>query len=267
MAPGKDGPSGQNIRACLRICRGLWVGVLAGCAIGRPHLDRELLAERGTGTRNEGVAECYLVHSPDVLEVTVQGRPEESGQQVIALDGRVDMGRARGLRVEGRTVPECARLIAEGLGVPPSAVQVRVADFRSQHVYLFGPGLGLQRAVAYKGPETVLDLLQRTGGIEPGAAPNDVYVVRPGVAEGRRPQVFHINLSAILLKKDQHTNLRLQPFDEVFIGETRESSVAKCVPPCLRPLYETLWDLKSNPAGGKKAKANARSESAARNKE
>jgi protein involved in polysaccharide export with SLBB domain len=118
-----------------------------------------------------------------------------------------------------------------------------VAEFNSQQIYLFGQVVGLQRAVAYQGPENVLDLLRRTGGITPGAAPNDVYVIRPRIDEDRPPEVFHINLGSILMDQDQHTNLRLQAFDQVYIGETRKANLEKCIPPCLRPLYKSVCGL------------------------
>jgi protein involved in polysaccharide export with SLBB domain len=136
------------------------------------------------------------------------------------------------------------------VGIPPDRVQVRVSEYQSQSIYLYGEVTGLQRPVPYQGPETVLDLLQRTGGIRPGAAPGSVYVVRSHVADGRPPEVFHIDLQAILLKHDPQTNLRLQPFDQVYVGETRQSSLVKCLPHWLQPLYEKLWGM-SRPGSDK----------------
>ena len=72
------------------------------------------------------------------------------------------------------------------------------------------------------------------------AAPDDVYVIRTRIAEGHRPEVFRVDLHAIVLKHDQHTNLRLQPFDQIHVGETRQALVERCIPPCLRPLHQSL---------------------------
>jgi protein involved in polysaccharide export with SLBB domain len=213
-----------------------------GCALGRSNLDQALLTNPGAEARNRYVAECYLVHCPDVLEVAVAGRPDLSGRRVIGPDGRIDLGESR-LRVEGRTLPECSRLAAQELLLPPEQVRIRVAEYRSQQVYLFGQVMGLQRAVPYQGPETILDLLQRTGGITRGAAPDDVYVVRPHLVEGRPPEVFHIQMSAILMNQDQRTNLRLQPFDRIYIGQTGPSRLTKCFPAWLQPVYEAFWGL------------------------
>jgi protein involved in polysaccharide export with SLBB domain len=123
-------------------------------------------------------------------------------------------------------------------------VHVRIAEFRSQQLFLVGQVVGLQRAVPYQGPETVLELLQRAGGITPGASPEDVDVVRSRLAEGKQPEVFHVDLRAIVLRHDAQTNLRLQPFDQVFVGESEESCLGKCMPPWLRPLYEAVCGLR-----------------------
>ena len=57
-------------------------------------------------------------------------------------DGCIGLGSLGRLRVEGRTAPEIAQLLATGLGVPPDAVRVRVAGYRSQHLFLIGQVVG-----------------------------------------------------------------------------------------------------------------------------
>jgi protein involved in polysaccharide export with SLBB domain len=131
---------------------------------------------------------------------------------------------------------------------------VSVAAYRSQQVYLIGAVSGEQRAAPYQGPETVLDLLQRVGGLSAGAAPGDVQIVRAHVADGGAPEVFTVDLEAIVRKKNQETNIRLEPFDQVYIGESRSCRLSSCVPPWLRPLYETLCGMRPNrPARGEPA--------------
>jgi protein involved in polysaccharide export with SLBB domain len=235
----------SNLWSPLAWRRWPWLALclLAGCALGQPYVDQALMADKGGNLRNEGVAECYVVHPPDVLEVTVTCHPELSGKGMVGTDGRIALKNRGLLRVEGQTVPESERRLALALGLPVSQVHLQVAEYKSQQIYLFGQGIGLQRAVSYQGPETVLDLLQRTGGIMRGAEPRDVYVVRSHVANGASPQLVHINLPAILESQDQQSNLRLEPFDQVFIGETGPSSFEKCVPPCVRPIYQVFWGL------------------------
>ena len=68
--------------------------------------------------------------------------------------------------------------------------------------------------------------------------------VRSHLADDHRPEVFHVNLEAIVLKRDERTNVRLLPFDQVYVGETRQAVVERVVPPWFRPLYRTLTNTR-----------------------
>jgi protein involved in polysaccharide export with SLBB domain len=228
---------------------GLFLPLVIGCAASRPQLERALLADRTPAAHGDDADRLYRVHCPDVLELDVAGVPAWSGPRPVGADGRIDLAGGKRLRVDGRTLPKIAADVAVLARVPPERVQVRVVEFNSQQVYLFGEVSGMQRALPYRGPETVLDLLQRAGGITPGAALSDVRVVRAHVADGTTPEVFHIDLEAIVRKKDQHTNIRLEPFDQVYVGQSRRSGLCPCIPPWLRPAYETLCGLRRSPAG------------------
>ena len=66
------------------------------------------------------------------------------------------------------------------------------------------------------------------------AEPREVHVVRANVAIGRRPEVFPVDLAAILTRGDAKTNVPLQPYDQVYVGETRRSNWAKYLPPWMQ---------------------------------
>ncbi len=229
-----------------RLLRRAWVlaplcGLLAGCGLGLPQVDRELLARKAPDGPPPDRTPGYVAHFPDVLDVHVDTAPEWSGRMPLGIDGR--LGPGNGIRAEGHTLPEIAGLVAERTGVAPEQVRVSVAEYRSQQVFLSGEVQGASRAVPYHGPETVLELLQRVGGITSGAAPRDVKVVRAHVAGGRPPEVFEVDLVAILDKSDARSNVRLQPFDQVYIGQSQRCSLCKCFPPWLRPLLEQVCGL------------------------
>jgi polysaccharide export outer membrane protein len=216
---------------------------LAGCASGRASVEKNLMADRNSARRSAGVAENYHVACPDVLDVRIADWPELSAKYLIGPDGRIDLGDCGTLRLEGRSLPEVARLIADETGQPTAGVQVRVAVYRSQFVLLSGQVVGWQRTVPYQGQETVLDLLQRVGGITPGAEPGDVYVVRAHLGDNQRPEMFHVDLKAIVMKRDDTTNIRLMPFDQVYVGGTRQAELEKAFPPWLRPVYQAFWNM------------------------
>ena len=220
----------------------------AGCVKDRAFVERNLMAQHAPEARAL-VAECYRAGCPDVIELEIAQRPEFTGRYEIGADGRINLGDYGKPRVEGRTLAEVAKLIAQETGVSAENVQVQIGEFRSQHILLFGEVTGLQRSVPYRGPETVLDLLQRVGGITPGAAPDDVYVVRPNVGANRRPEVFHVDLNSIVMRHDQKTNIRVEPFDQVFVGETRRAKIEKAIPPILRGVYRAIPGVRSQESG------------------
>lgn len=222
----------------------LGVLLLAGCASGGRPVDQAMQADKSSVVaRNVGVTARYFVGCPDVLEVRIDGRLDPEPELTIGPDGRIDLGTVGSVRVEGQTVAEIAQSVAELAQVSARDVQVRVVEHQSQQVYLFGEVTGLQRAVAYRGEETVADLLQRAGGINSGAAPAKVHVIRPRVTEGKAPLIFNVDLQAVVMNKDQSTNLRVQPFDQIYVGETHRSSREKCIPPLFRPIYQACCGL------------------------
>jgi polysaccharide biosynthesis/export protein len=238
------GPNRPDRRWPSHVLWGPLLWLLTGCAGDQPLLDRACRCNHASSGPDMSAAGDYLVYCPDILELKVDSRPDFSGRRPIGPDGRIDLGPLGRMRIEGLSVSEIASEIADLLDLPPTEIHLRVAEYQSQRIYLFGQVVGFQRAVPYQGPEPVGDLLRRIGGITPGAATGSIYVVRPGLMEGRQPEVFHVDLQAILLRNDQRTNVRLQPFDQVFVGETRPFSLEKCIPPILRPIYETICGMR-----------------------
>jgi len=225
----------------------LLLAAVAGCAAGRSHLEQALLADRSDAARGRGRAERYVVHCPDVLEFSVPGRPghaDLAGPRRVGPDGRVVLSDAVRVDADGRTAAEIAGDAAAELGLSPGDVGVRVAEYNSQQLFVYGEVVGLQRAVPFQGDETVLDLLQRVGGVAPGAAVGDVQVVRAHVADGSSPEVFAVDLEAIVLKHDQRTNVRLEPFDQIYVGQSQSSRLKPCVPPWLRPFYDAACGMR-----------------------
>jgi protein involved in polysaccharide export with SLBB domain len=235
--------AGQGRSSWWRWFLGPVLGLLAGCATGQSRLEQSLLADRNPAAHCTDPARQYQVHCPDVLEIAVAGGANY-GSCPVAPDGRITLAGDVSPWVDGLTIPEIALTVAKQLGTTPGQVQVRVAEFNSQQLFLHGEVNGKERTVAYQGPETVLDLLQRVGGLTPGASVENVQIVRPHVADGKPPEVFPIDLNAIILKQDQQTNVRVEPFDQIYVGQNRRSSLCPCFPPWLRPFYESLCGMK-----------------------
>lgn len=183
------------------------------------------------------VSRDYVVRSPDVIEFVCDPHPDTAGPKMVGVDGTVDLGERGKFSVDGLSVREITRRFAEKYQHPEESVHVRVVEHRSQFVFVFGEVAGLQRAVPYQGPETVLELIKRIGGLTRHAAPEKIQVVRPHVAAGLKAEVFPVDLTAILDHDDHSTNIIIQPLDQVYVGQTRRSVWQKCLPPWMQNLF------------------------------
>jgi protein involved in polysaccharide export with SLBB domain len=248
-------------RRSLRLWLPLLQVVLAGCAADRSHLNQALLADRDAAHRR-AVSANYLVGFPDVLSISIHNHPQISGLHEVGADGRIDLGELGRLRIEGKSSEAIMQLLALSLNQPAESIQVHVAEYRSQHVNVVGQVSGSQRAVVYRGPETVLELLRRAGGISKGAEPDLVYVVRAQIVEGGKPELYRVDLRAILFYDDAKSNIVVQPGDEIFIGERASFSFERCIAPWLRPIYEALSGLRPDPkTAERKAQADSLNDS------
>jgi protein involved in polysaccharide export with SLBB domain len=176
----------------------------------------------------------YTIACPDVLELAVGPRPDLTGRTAVEPDGTVPVGPIGRLRVEGLNADEAAEQLASALHLSRGEVQIRVVEYASRQVFLCGPQAGHEKAVPYQGPETVVTFLRRTGGLSRDAEPGSVHVVRSNVAAGRRPEVFPVDLKAILTRHDEATDVRLEPYDQVYVGESARSNWMKYLPPWLQ---------------------------------
>lgn len=199
--------------------------------------DPKIAAERPAPTAE------YLVGCPDAVEVSFRDHPDWDAVAVVDVDGRLQLAQPGSVRADGRTLAEIRTELAALAGCDPDRVTVTLAAARSARVVVYGPIRGRARVVPYQGPESVLDFLKRVGGLPPGSKLNQVYVVRPNVAAATRPQVFPVNVAAVLVDGDPRTNVLLQPDDQVYVGETKQSSLSRLLPDWLGTAYRRVTGL------------------------
>lgn len=223
----------------------LVLALLSGCAGHRMAIEKALRQGKSIPPTRDLEGQ-YVIHCPDNVEVAAPLRPELEGTREVRPDGCILLANGTAIEVAGMTAPEAARVISRRMGCQ---VSCKVAKHESQHIFLVDPRGATQRAVPYRGPESVVEFLRRVEGLE-GASLEKVQVVRAHVADGKPPEVFEVDLGAILLKADAQTDVRLMPFDRVYVAQTKEWRFCSCLPPWMRPLYRRLTGEKAEPVPG-----------------
>jgi polysaccharide export outer membrane protein len=121
----------------------------------------------------------YRVGPRDQLEITVFGHADLSGSYTVSADGSISFPLIGELPVAGRTPRDIegaiAQRLAEGFLKNPQ-VSVRVAEFRSQRVFVMGE-VGQPGPVALTGSLTLLEAVAKAGGLSKTAG-TELIVLR-----------------------------------------------------------------------------------------
>ena len=189
------------------------------------------------GTPDKENYDQYRVGPRDILNITVWGHPEltipagefrspEAAGNVVGEDGTFFYPFAGVIRAAGKTVEEIREELTQKLSKYIEKVQldVRVAGYRSQRVYVVGevaqPGIHLVKDI----PLTVLEAINSAGGVKPEADLRNITLTRGD-------KTYSINLLSlyeggdikqnVLLKQGDVLNVPDNQFNKVFVlGET-----------------------------------------------
>ena len=224
----------------------LFVSLTAGCA-GRGVRQRRAEAMPIATVPLPPVNQpSYTLGCPDLLEVRFDDYPAWDVLASVDVDGTLPLGAAGRPRVEGRRLDEAREAIAKEARVEPGRVRVALVDPSAKFLTVHGPEANRQQMLVYRGPERVVELLQRLGALKPGCTdPRDIGVIRPNAAIGAAPEIFHVDFEAIFLDNDDSTNIALQPGDQIYVGETRRSSFGRLLPDWLMPIYKKLFRVRA----------------------
>jgi polysaccharide biosynthesis/export protein len=188
----------------------------------------------------------YVIGCPDVLTIQFADRPDSDCLVSVDLDGRIELDSGR-TNLSGLTLAEARNALAKTAKLDPERVRIALADPRCGRLFLRGPERNRQRAISYRGPERITEFLRRAGAIQPESSDwRDVCVVRPNVATGEQTLVLRTDLEAILIEGDHSTDVILQPGDQIYVGETRQSSFARLLPTWMKPWYRRTTSLGLN---------------------
>ena len=175
----------------------------------------------------------YRVGPQDVLQVTVWDHPElttPEGQfrtaadtgNLVRRDGTIFYPYIGIVSVAGKSLEEIRTLLATKLSkyIPKPQVDVRVAAFRSQKVYITGgvatPGV----QPVTDSPLHVLEAIQVAGGMQSGGQAD-----LQNVKLNRDGKVYNIDVLSMLVKGDLSENIRLHDGDILHVPNNSNNKV------------------------------------------
>jgi polysaccharide biosynthesis/export protein len=142
-----------------------------------------------------------------------------SGDQLVQVDGSIDLGQYGRLRVAGMTVEDVELSVEERMvqmGAEREQINVQLMEANAAQVYVLGE-VGSPGSFALAGNETVLDAIVMAGGLTSRASPCDIILVRPTLP-GQCRVVQRVCYRQITQLGDVSTNYHVQPGDRVVVG-------------------------------------------------
>ena len=153
------------------------------------------------------------------------GVEQITGDNLVAMDGTVNLGSYGTVHVAGLTVDEAAKTIEKHLDefLETPKVIVDVLAYNSKTYYIITEGAGLGDSVIREpitGNETVLDAIASIGGLS-RISSHKMWISRPAPSGTGYRQILPINWKDITRSGFATTNYQLLPGDRLFIAEDK----------------------------------------------
>ena len=168
----------------------------------------------------------YHIQVGDILSVRLMLNPELNEDVTVRPDGHISTTVVNDETAYGRTVPELASALRTDYGkeLQNPRLNVVVKSFAPTRIYVggevnnpgefvdVGPNLTLSQAIA------------RAGGVKMMTSDNDkIFIIRRG--PGDVPQFLSTRFDAVMWGKDPSSDVRLAPYDVVFVPRTGAAEV------------------------------------------
>ncbi len=186
----------------------------------------------------------YILNPGDEIEIHVRNHPEFSGNVPIYPDGIIELPNihyrspnGNKLKAAGLNREDLADKISEFLRyyIKDPAVTVRIAEYKSKKVYVFGevgrPGIVYMEREGL----TVRDAIIKAGLPTTYAAASKVHIISP---DPKETSYQVVNLKRILYKGQIKENLILKPDDIVYVPSLWITKVNFWLNQLLHPIFK-----------------------------
>jgi len=180
--------------------------------------------------------------------VASAGAQAITGQHLVAMDGRINLGTYGSVYVAGMTLEEARTAIEKQLSnrLEAPEVFVDVLAYNSKVYYIITQGAGLGDDVTRQpitGNETVIDAVAALGGISQVSS-TKMWIARPAPNGVGCEQILPIAWNDIAQGASTATNYQLMPGDRLFIAQDRLTNFNTVVNKVLNP-FERIFGFVS----------------------
>jgi polysaccharide export outer membrane protein len=172
------------------------------------------------------------------------GAQAVTGQHLVAMDGRVNLGTYGSVYVAGMTLEEARAAIelqlSEKLEEPEVFVDVLAYNSKVYYVITQGAGLGDDvTRLPVTGNETVIDAVAALGGISQVSS-TKMWIARPAPNGNACEQILPVSWNDIAQGASTATNYQLMPGDRLFIAQDRMTNFNTVVGKILNPFERIM---------------------------
>jgi polysaccharide export outer membrane protein len=180
--------------------------------------------------------------------VASAGAQAITGQHLVAMDGRINLGTYGSVYVAGMTLEEARAAVEKQLSnrLEAPEVFVDVLAYNSKVYYIITQGAGLGDDVTRQpitGNETVIDAVAALGGISQVSS-TKMWIARPAPNGVGCEQILPIAWNDIAQGASTATNYQLMPGDRLFIAQDRLTNFNTVVNKVLNP-FERIFGFVS----------------------
>jgi len=183
----------------------------------------------------EKISPNYRVGPQDMIEITVFGHDEWNRSVRVSEEGKIPFPFIGEIDINGLTRLEIEKKLKTAIDerlLVNAQVIVFIKEFHSQKISLFG-AVGNQGQYELEGPETLLSLLSKAGGMTENAG-EDILVIRQ--LPDKTTRSLKISIHDLMMNGDPALDIPLQTNDKInvpkaemvklyFVGEVTKTGV------------------------------------------
>jgi polysaccharide export outer membrane protein len=186
--------------------------------------------------------EPYRIQVGDVLDVRLMLNPELNEEVAVRPDGHISTTVARDELAYGRTVPELTaaltRAYSADLRNPRLSVILR--SFAPTRIYVGGEVNNPGEFITVGPTLTLSQAMARAGGLKfTTSDESKIFIIRRGPNDV--PEFFSTRFDAVMWGKDPSADVRLAPYDVVFVPRTTVAEVYRFFQTYLLQFVPVSW--------------------------